>query len=291
MQLRTTITTITLATLLCACVAARGDDATSEPLPAAGADVTLVSEAAAIAPGTPFTVALRVRHAPGYHTYWRNPGVIGLPTSIKWDLPDGFTASAIRWQAPELSKMAVYTVWGYESEALLLIDITPPKSLSPGERVTLKGTASWMACAKNCHPTSGPVSATLPVAGEPRLDAKWHTRFDAVRAGLPRDVPQWSARASRTAKGFTLTLTPRDPEAVNAAPSEVYFFCHDRAVSSNDPQVFRRVGDRYVLTLAAELNTPDEVTRLTGHVYCPTGWLRDGGPTAMSIDVPLDAGE
>ena len=35
----------------------------------------LLSESTTVRPGTPFTVAVRLRHDPGWHTYWRNPGV------------------------------------------------------------------------------------------------------------------------------------------------------------------------------------------------------------------------
>ena len=39
--------------------------------------VTLLSEAASIEPGSSFWVGIRQRIAPGWHTYWTNPGEIG----------------------------------------------------------------------------------------------------------------------------------------------------------------------------------------------------------------------
>ena len=38
---------------------------------------TLVSDTDAVAPGRPYHVGLRLRLAPGWHTYWINPGEAG----------------------------------------------------------------------------------------------------------------------------------------------------------------------------------------------------------------------
>ena len=35
------------------------------------------------------TVALRLKMAEGWHTYWQNPGDSGLPTTLTWTLPAG----------------------------------------------------------------------------------------------------------------------------------------------------------------------------------------------------------
>src|SRR3981189_4016684 len=52
----------------------------------------LVSEVSAIAPGQSFWVALELDIRDGWHTYWRNPGDSGQATTLKWQLPAGFTA-------------------------------------------------------------------------------------------------------------------------------------------------------------------------------------------------------
>ena len=65
-----------------------------------------VSEVEAIRPGEPFTVGLHLEHGPGWHTYWQNPGIVGVPTSLDWNLPQGFVAgqfngrrrSSCRWR-------------------------------------------------------------------------------------------------------------------------------------------------------------------------------------------------
>ena len=51
------------------------------------AEAELVAARDAIEPGQPLLVALRLKAKPGWHTYWRNPGDSGQPTSIEWKLP------------------------------------------------------------------------------------------------------------------------------------------------------------------------------------------------------------
>src|SRR5512133_1940719 len=103
----------------------------AEPVRTEHVEAELVAERTAIAPGTPLTVALRLKLAPGWHTYWQNPGDSGLPTTLAWKLPEGITASDIHWPAPERLPAGPLVNYGYEGEVLHLVDITPNASLAP----------------------------------------------------------------------------------------------------------------------------------------------------------------
>ena len=41
----------------------------------------------AVQPGQAITVGLFIQHVPEYHTYWKAPGIVGVPTTINWKLP------------------------------------------------------------------------------------------------------------------------------------------------------------------------------------------------------------
>ena len=60
----------------------------------------LVADTKAIVPGKSFTVGLLLRMAPGWHTYWKFSGDAGLPSEIKWNLPDGWKVGGIQWPIP-----------------------------------------------------------------------------------------------------------------------------------------------------------------------------------------------
>ena len=127
--------------------------------------VELVSEVGAIAPGQTFWVALYQRIAPGWHTYWLNPGDSGEPPRIEWALPSGFTAGEITWPFPERIPVGPAMTYGYSGEIVLPIPVTAPAGLAPGARVTLRGQASWLVCEKTCIPEEAPIALTFPVVG------------------------------------------------------------------------------------------------------------------------------
>ena len=101
------------------------------PLPRARAQVeaSLVSSDASVQPGVPFAVAVHFVHKPHWHTYWVNPGT-GLPTTLKWNLPVGWTAGDIQWPAPSLLLDTRGNVIGngYDGDLLLPVRLTPPKT-------------------------------------------------------------------------------------------------------------------------------------------------------------------
>ena len=82
-----------------------------------------------IVPGQTFQAGFLLRHPEGYHSYWKHPGIVGLATSVKWELPDGFVAGEIRWPAPQKVAMGPYPSQGYHDETLLMIPLTAPAVL------------------------------------------------------------------------------------------------------------------------------------------------------------------
>ena len=73
---------------------------------------SLVAADASVQPGKPITVALRLDHEPKWHTYWINAGT-GYATSIKWELPAGWSAGDIQWPVPTLIKNSAGAVTGH----------------------------------------------------------------------------------------------------------------------------------------------------------------------------------
>lgn len=131
----------------------------------------LVSHTEAVAPGVPFTVTLKLKMPPHWHTYTDPPGDAGLPTEIKWELPPGYSASGIRWPKATVFKEGQFTTYGYADEVSLPVEITPPAGIS-GDQV-LKAEASWLVCHEICIPETRSLTITLPVgtaAAQPPSD-------------------------------------------------------------------------------------------------------------------------
>ncbi|MEI6862700.1 MAG: protein-disulfide reductase DsbD domain-containing protein, partial [Verrucomicrobiota bacterium] len=126
---------------------------------------SLVAAETSVQPGRAFTVALRLEHAAGWHTYWIYAGT-GYATTLKWDLPPGWTASAIQWPTPGkiIDTHGVITGNGYTGILYLPVTLTPPANLKLGETITLKAKAEWLMCNTECVPGDATLSLILPVS-------------------------------------------------------------------------------------------------------------------------------
>ena len=184
--------------------------------------VELLSEVAAFTAGQTFWVALRQRIAPGWHTYWINPGDSGEAPQIEWALPSGFTAGEIAWPFPERIPVGPAMTYGYSGEVVLPIPLTPPAALQPGARVTLRGRASWLVCEKTCLPEEAPIALTLSVAaGAPAPDPRGAALIAAARRNVPTPSP-WPVSFVATAESVTLTVEA--PQLIADRITDVWFY-------------------------------------------------------------------
>ena len=250
-----------------------------------GIAAQLIAETTSVQPGKPFTVGLKVTHDETFHTYWKNPGIVGVPFQFAWSLPAGFTAGPIQWPAPEQVLMFHYPAYGYERDIVLLTEIFPPADAVP-EKVRLDVRASWMACGSTCHPGSHTFSLTLPAGKGGGVASPHAATFAAARKELPAPLTGWEVQMEtpKDAATIRLRLRPlgRGP-AIDPATCE--FFSSDGQLSSTPAQKWRREADGSLLMTAPRSeHGPAKQTHLPGVLYCPGGWGPDGGPTHMQVN-------
>jgi len=143
---------------------------------------TLVSDSDTVAPGLPLHVGLRLRIAPGWHTYWQNPGDAGAPPELTLTLPDGVTAAPVEWPTPQRLPEGPVMTYGYTGEVLLAVAVTP--AAGP---LHIEAAATWLVCERICVPEEGRFTLDLPPGAAARsIEAPLFT--DAA-ARLPRPSP------------------------------------------------------------------------------------------------------
>ena len=182
--------------------------------------VDLVSEVRSVPPGATFWVGVRQRIAPGWHTYWINPGDSGEPMTIDWQLPPGFSAGSLAWPHPHRLPVGPAMSFGYTDEVVLPIPITAPAGLAPGTSATLRGQASWLVCEKICIPEEAPVSLTLPV-GPADPDPTGAALLAVARRAVPVPSP-WPVSFATTPQ--TVTFTVRAPGLARERIADVWFY-------------------------------------------------------------------
>ena len=243
----------------------------------------LVSEQDAIVPGRPFTLGLRIVHAPKYHTYWEYPGVVGLPTKFEWKLPPGFSASPIQWQRPELTKMGELTVYGYEGDTLLLVELKAPEDLKTGVNVVLNTRVVYMACAATCHPGFVDMGLELPVAEGAKPDPKLAAAFKRVRDGFAVASDAWAFSGSGDMKNLRLVLTPG--QNANTGVEDYYFFDRDGQVDSDKPFTFSRDNDKFIVDMKRVDWAEGLPRRIRGILVAEDTWELGLSREAIAVDI------
>lgn len=149
---------------------------------------TLLADSSAIVPGKSLSLGILFEIAPGWHIYWRNPGDAGLATSIDWDVPEGYSVSALHWPIPKrIVEPGDIQVFGYKNRVLLWVDINVPAELMAGSEARFVARAKWLVCEAICIPGSAEMEITLPVAdtAAPVNEAL----FSEFRARVPSEEP------------------------------------------------------------------------------------------------------
>ncbi len=262
-----------------------------------GLKLQLVSEATAIVPGQPFTVGLWLEHDRGAHTYWRFPGIVGVPTQMKWQLPRGWKASELIYPEPERTLMFKIKAQGFDRDVMLRTEITPPANLKVGESITLTGLASWMCCGNSCHPGSMDLSLTLPVAATAELNTKWHKLLDAERARAEQPSAAWTSTASENGDAITLVLKPATAEARlsknQREADQIIAFTEDGWFDTDKPQTLLRHedGSLTITLLKADAylgNKPPKTLRVI--LRNDAGWLQDRKLRCLQIAPRIQRG-
>jgi thiol:disulfide interchange protein/DsbC/DsbD-like thiol-disulfide interchange protein len=155
--------------------------AESAPVQSPRMIATLVSDTDAVAQGVPFRLGLWLRIAPGWHSYWRNPGDAGAAPELEFTFPAGMTASPPSWPAPVRKAEGPLMTYGYEGEVLLPVTVS---GTQPGP-VLLHAT--WLVCDNICVPEEGVFSLDLPL-GTPRPSVQ-AALFAATDALVPAASP------------------------------------------------------------------------------------------------------
>ncbi|MDP2006255.1 MAG: protein-disulfide reductase DsbD family protein [Rubrivivax sp.] len=150
--------------------------------------------------GKPLWLGLKIEHKTHWHTYWKNPGDSGLPTTLEWQLPAGVQAGAIEWPTPSRLPLGPLMNYGYEGTLLLPVPVTVPADFQ-GEALDIKLHAEWLVCKDVCIPESGDFTLRLPAQA---ATANHGALFAAARAALPQPVA--GSQASSTLDGQTLVV-------------------------------------------------------------------------------------
>lgn len=229
-----------------------------------------------IVPGQTFELAWEFRLEPHWHIYWQNAGDSGIPPQIVMGNP-AFQLGETQWPTPKVISMPPITNYGYEDHLTLLMPITAPKVLQPGE-LAVPLRLEYLYCKDICLP--GKVDLTLPltVAAAPEENPVFPALAAQNHETLPRVLPS-DADVRAFQKDDRTYLVFNDTSLGAVAPR---FIPDKEGWLDDSAEQTSRHRDGYLeLTLPHDAYSNQTVTAVKGLL------LRADG-TGFMVDAPLD---
>lgn len=150
-----------------------------------------------IAAGKTVWLGLKLTHQPHWHTYWKNPGDSGLPTTLAWTLPSGVAAGEIDWPAPRRLPIGPLMNHGYEDTVVLPVPVTIAPQFT-ARQLDVQLQADWLVCKEVCIPETGRFSLSLPTQASVVSHAG---EFEAALAARPQQLAGVTATAFPAGEG------------------------------------------------------------------------------------------
>jgi len=242
---------------------------------------SLMPESRTVRPGDTVTIGLRLEMKPGWHTYWRNPGDAGLPTTVAWTLPPGVTAGPLAWPRPERFSVGTITNYGYAGTVVLPTELHVPPEFA-GDRIDLSAEVTWLACTDICVPGSATLTASLAI-GPLAPDPAAATALPATREAIPA-AARFETTFALDQSRIRLHVPPTgydglsDPKAV--------FLPYDGGVIDDAAKQVQTIGaDGLMLTLVKAPPVPAGPTPATLDGVLVIDGVAGGRPVSRAVEV------
>ena len=269
-----------LAMLACLLACAATGSAGAAPMKADHLGVELIAESNALVPGQRSWIGVQLRHEPHWHTYWINPGDSGLPTKIKWQLPDGVTAGDIAWPAPQRFEVGGLYNFGYAGDVVLPVPLQVGANVKPGTTAHLSADVRWLVCREQCIPGKATLRLDLPVAADAAPNPRWRKAFAAAHAAQPV-ASAWNGNASLSGDRVEVSLHGAELPPVDAIDA---FVVQNQVVGYAPPEVTRD-GD----TLQLVFPKSEYLTATPASLDVVLVDSKSGKPYVRSVTVPFAA--
>lgn len=257
------------------------ENRTDHALPRPGDDenlvtATLLTESASIRAGGTLLAGIRLEMEEGWYVYWKNPGDSGIPTSVSWSLPGGYTIGELLWPWPGQFYTDSFVSYGYKEDVILFAELGAPADARPGDEVELSARVVWLVCKDICIPGSAQVGTKVQVSDQqPATDPSVSAVFDRQRRNLPVPLPDLQAVVREEGNRLLIDIPHDDFKGTDTG--RLVFYCEQEGVvESGAEQYFETTeyGLRISLRKSTFINT--EIREISGVLYNANGWGGDG---------------
>lgn len=232
-------------------------------------------------PGGEVELAILMHTTPGWHGYWLNPGDAGLPMSVEWTLPKGWSVGELRYPVPGRLLVAGIENYVYEKDYAVLTRLRVPAGANDQ---AIAAKLRYLACTDRiCVPEQAEVSLNVPTQGKVEADP----RFDEWRRALPRPL---ASVAHFRKTGDRIEIAVPLPQSVTIG--QPYFYpATDGPIDYGAQQAFRRDGDLLIASLKQRKGEPAELKGVLAlgdgrglDIHAVPGAVPEGGNPVGALD-------
>ncbi|MGH7900271.1 MAG: protein-disulfide reductase DsbD domain-containing protein, partial [Thermodesulfobacteriota bacterium] len=249
----------------------------------------LIASVKEIKPGDIFRVGVLFEIDPTWHISWKNPGDSGLPTSVSFSFPEGFTVGELEWPIPIVFKQPGGIVdYGYKGSILLLAEVKSSLKLSEATTININADVSWTSCSEICIPGKANLDLEIPLtdssikanAGE---FGKWMdllpTNSESSKSPFIYNIDS-KLNHDKTKSNFTLSLNWKmNPKNVEWIPDV------NRALEIENISVNTRNNESDIVFSASKLK--DQTIYSNKFDSIVTYVNEEGKRRGVSISIPL----
>ncbi len=169
--------------------------------------------------GTMFA-AIQIELNPGWKTYWRVPGAVGIPPNFNWIGSRNLSRAEVVYPAPQVEIVGGLQSIGYHNQVVFPIKINP---LEIGQPVDIALDFTFGVCAEICIPAEQKFALTL----DPNSAAQNRSLIDSALNQGPSNAKSAGVLAancsiSPNGRDFLLLANIRLQRALQNIPAVIF---------------------------------------------------------------------
>ena len=175
--------------------------------------------------GQAFSLLLSLKHPKGWHSYYQNPGTVGLPVEVSLKPVAGFKVEGPYWSVPHQGKSGEDVYYGSATPSFLW-RVTPQKNAP--STTTFQAEGSWQLCgAEGCMPPSDPerFEVSLSAQAEPVLKESQPAQDILETLPMAPFWKGWAFSASYGAEKLEISFVlPQEGDWAGKEVTKAHFF-------------------------------------------------------------------
>jgi len=238
-------------------------------------------------PGGNVNVAFTFEMKDDWHIYWQNPGDAGLPTSIDWQLPEGFNLDAVMYPVPEKHVSNEIADYVYYPKATILTSFRLPKNLPADTTLQLTAYVKWLRCNNVCIPGGDTLTVEILVSSAVPEKSDLHDDIDDyIEAVFPFDSDKWKVHLNKTDSSVVFYISEKNGDTRGIEKIEFYPIT-EGIFSNNKEQKLAFIDGEFVLEVPYDPFKWAEPDNFEGIFVADKPW-EDGQSKGLKFKVFID---